>query len=383
MNRSTDRILTTHVGSLPRPADLIALYQRGATGPELDACLDRSVHDVVRLQTQAGIDVVNDGEHAKPVRGETDYGAWLVYASARMGGFEPRPLAPQLFPGKDRADFRAFYEVHAAETGESSRPIELVCTGPVTYMGQEQVARDAARLKAALDGASVKDAFIPVVSAVSLECLQPNEYYKTQEEYAWALAEALKQEYEAVARTGFILQVDEPGTFNMWDFRFALADDLASFRKFAEARYEMLNYSLSNIPEEQIRVHSCWGSWHGPHASDIPLEKIIDLVVKIKAGAHVIEAANVRHEHDWKVWRDAKLPEGRILIPGVVSHATNLLEHPEVIADRIIQYANVVGRENVIAGTDCGLGGRIHPQLAWAKLKALSEGAALASKRLW
>ena len=381
MNRSTERILTTHVGSLPRPSRLVDSFRAGP-GPQLESALQESIHDVVRRQAQAGIDVVNDGEFSKPVIGEVDYGAWMNYVAARMTGFEVRPLHGEIFPGKDRADFQTFYEDMADTWGER-RPFEVVCTGPVAYRGQAEIAADIARFKAGLQGASVSDAFMCIVSPTSLESLQPNLHYERQEDYAWALATAMREEYRAVADAGLILQVDDPGIWVVWDFWYAQDRTLEDFRRFAELRIEMLNFALEGIAPEQIRYHACWGSWHGPHSTDVPLRDIADLILKAKVGAYCLEAANVRHEHDWKVWRDMGLPKDRMLIPGVVSHSTNLLEHPEVVADRIIQYAKVVGRENVLAGTDCGLGGRVHPQLAWAKLESLAKGAAIASRELW
>ncbi|MEP7245872.1 MAG: cobalamin-independent methionine synthase II family protein [Gammaproteobacteria bacterium] len=376
-------MLTTHVGSLPRPPELVAAYRRGS--PEsaaLEPLLRQSVSDVVRKQQQIGIDIVNDGEFGKPVQDAVDYGAWMNYVSARMSGFEVRVQQTGMFPGKDREDFNEFYKIQAIETGEI-RPVEVICTGPITYTGHAALQRDIGNFRAALGGKGEGDAFVPLVSPTSLESLQPNEYYKTAEEYAWALAAAMKEEYEAVAKAGFIVQVDDPGIWVLWDFWFAQAKTFAEFRRFAEARVEMLNFALKNIPQEQIRYHVCWGSWHGPHSADAPLRDIVDLILRVKVGAYCVEAANVRHETDWKVWRDCGIPDDRILIPGVVSHSTNLLETPELIADRLVQYASIVGRENVIAGTDCGLGGRVHPQIAWAKLKALVDGAALATKQLW
>jgi 5-methyltetrahydropteroyltriglutamate--homocysteine methyltransferase len=287
-----------------------------------------------------------------------------------------------MFPGKDREAFKDFYRIQAIETGEI-RPVEVVCTAPIKYTGHAAVQRDIENFRAALGGKGMSDAFVPLVSPTSLESLQPNEYYKTADEYAWALASAMKEEYEAVAKAGFIVQVDDPGIWVIWDFWFALDKTFADFRRFAESRVEMLNFALSNIPQEQVRYHVCWGSWHGPHSTDAPLREFVDILKRLNVGAYCVEAANVRHATDWKVWRDVGLPEGRILIPGVVSHSTNLLETPELVADRIIQYASVVGRENVIAGTDCGLGGRVHPSIAWAKLEALVEGAALATRKLW
>jgi 5-methyltetrahydropteroyltriglutamate--homocysteine methyltransferase len=383
MNRSEKRILTTHVGSLPRPSNLVAAYRDEPMGsPRLDAVLKDSVRDVVQQQLASGIDVVDDGEFGKPVHGEVDFGAWMTYLASRMQGFEIRHQQTGMFPGKDREDFHDFYCTHAVEIGEI-RPVEVVCTGPVRYTGQADIQRDLANFHAALGDRGIADAFVPMASPTSLESLQPNEYYKTQEEYAWALAEAMREEYEAVAKAGFIVQVDDPGIWVVWDFWFAGKKSFEEFRRFAEVRIEALNHALSRIPQEQIRYHVCWGSWHGPHANDAPLSGFIDLLFRLRTGAYCVEAANVRHETDWKVWQEHKLPEGRILIPGVVTHSTNLLEPPELVADRIVRYAKLVGRENVIAGTDCGLGGRVHPSIAWAKLRTLAQGAELASRQLW
>jgi 5-methyltetrahydropteroyltriglutamate--homocysteine methyltransferase len=386
MRRSVDRILTTHVGSLPRPPSLVAAYRSEAPdSPALASVLRQSVNDIVQQQRQAGVDIVNDGEFGKPVQDAVDYGAWMKYVGARMTGFEIRMKQTGMFPGKDRADFNEFYKVHAVEIGEI-RPVEVVCNGPIRYTGHAAIQRDIENFRAALGGKGESDAFVPLVSPTSLESLQTNEYYKTADEYAWALANAMKEEYEAVAEAGFIVQVDDPGIWVLWDFWFALDKTFEEFRRFAATRVEMLNHALSRIPREQVRYHVCWGSWHGPHSADAPLRGIVDLILKVNAGAYCVEAANVRHETDWKVWRDhAKelKDQDKILIPGVVSHSTNLLETPELVADRLSRFAAAVGRENVIAGTDCGLGGRVHPQIAWAKLKVLADGAALASRELW
>ncbi len=386
MRRSVERILTTHVGSLPRPPSLVAAYRSEAPdSPALASVLRQSVNDIVRQQRQAGVDIVNDGEFGKPVQDAVDYGAWMKYVGARMTGFEIRMKQTGMFPGKDRADFNEFYKVHAVEIGEI-RPVEVVCNGPIRYTGHAAVQRDLENFRLALGGKGESDAFVPLVSPTSLESLQPNEYYKTADDYAWALANAMKEEYEAVAEAGFIVQVDDPGIWVLWDFWFALDKTFEEFRRFAATRVEMLNHALSRIPREQVRYHVCWGSWHGPHSADAPLSGIVDLILKVNAGAYCVEAANVRHEMDWKVWGDhAKdlKDKDKILIPGVVSHSTNLLETPELVADRLLRFAAVVGRENVIAGTDCGLGGRVHPQIAWAKLKVLADGAALASRELW
>lgn len=383
MKRSEQRILTTHVGSLPRPAELIGAYRTEALdSPRLVQTLQAAVRDVVRKQVDIGLDIINDGEFGKPVQDEVDYGAWMKYVGTRMEGFEIRQHETGMFPGKDREDFHDFYSKQAIETGEI-RPVEVICTGPIRYTGHAAVQRDLHILRVALGDRDARDTFVPMASPTSLESLQPNEYYQTQEEYAWALAEAMKEEYEAVAKAGFIVQIDDPGIWVLWDFWFAGKKTFEEFRRFAEVRVETLNHALANIPQEQIRYHVCWGSWHGPHSADAPLSGFVDLLLRIKTGAYCIEAANVRHEADWKVWRDHKLPQDKILIPGVVTHSTNLLETPELVADRLVRYAQILGRENIIAGTDCGLGGRVHAQIAWAKLNALVDGAALASRQLW
>jgi 5-methyltetrahydropteroyltriglutamate--homocysteine methyltransferase len=223
---------------------------------------------------------------------------------------------------------------------------------------------------------------MPAVSPATLQII-PNEHYANAEDYTWALAEAIGEEYKAIVDAGFVLQIDDPAIVDIYDWWFSLKDDMAGYRKWAEFQVEALNHALRGIPDDRIRYHICWGSWHGPHKTDVPLKDVVDLLLKVKAQAYSVEAGNVRHEHEWKVWKDTKLPDGKLLIPGVVSHATNVLEHPEVIADRLLNYASAVGRENIIAGTDCGLGGRVHAQLAWEKLRALREGADLASKQLW
>jgi 5-methyltetrahydropteroyltriglutamate--homocysteine methyltransferase len=393
MKRSDGRIITTHVGSLPRPAGLIELFSQDAKDDVLLPQITRAVGDVVGKQTDIGIDVVNDGEYGKAMRSSADTGAWWSYIYPRLGGFDLRQAvlekgrAAWTFGSKERREFAEFYADYGAGMGSpsatsSNRMLGLACTGPVKYTGQALIGRDTQNLKAALAGSAAADAFMTSVSPATLQIL-PNEHYASQEEYTWALADVIREEYEAIVHAGFILQIDDPAIVDIYDWWFSLKDDLAGYRKWAASQVEALNHALRNIPEERVRYHICWGSWHGPHKTDVPLKDVVDLLLKVKAQAYSVEAGNVRHEHEWKVWRDTKLPDGKLLIPGVVSHATNVLEHPEVIGDRLINYANVVGRENVIAGTDCGLGGRLHHQLAWEKLRALVEGAELASKQLW
>ncbi len=400
MKRSTSWILTTHVGSLPRPSDLVELYRDDAHDSRLQPRLRSATTEVVRKQAECGIDIVNDGEFGKAMRRALDFGAWWSYVYDRLVGFELREerakqgRAAWTFGSKERREFAEFYAEEAssaqsaatsqgAKAGSSSaRMYGLACTGPVKYAGQAAIRRDVDNLKAALGGVRIEEAFMTAVSPATLQIL-PNEYYKSSEEYTWALAEAIREEYKAIVDAGFILQIDDPALVDLYDWWFSLKGDMAGYRKWAEFQVEAVNHTLKGIPEDRVRFHICWGSWHGPHTGDVPLGDIADLLIKVKAQAYSVEAGNVRHEHEWKVWKDIKLPDGKLLMPGVVSHATNLVEHPEVVADRIVHFARIVGRENVIAGTDCGLGGRVHPQLAWAKLGALAEGAKLATAQLW
>ena len=394
MKRSIGRIVTTHVGSLPRPNDLVELYRDNAPESTLLPRLKSAIADVVRRQADSGIDIVNDGEFGKAMRRSVDFGAWWSYVYDRLSGFELRQevakkgRAAWTFGSKERKEFAEFYAEEAGmgsagQAGTSSaRMYGLACTGPVKYTGHAVIQRDVQNLRSALGGARVEEAFMTAVSPATLQIL-PNEHYKSREDYTWALAEAIREEYRAIVDAGFILQIDDPALVDIYDWWFSLDGDMAGYRKWAEFQVEAVNHALHGIPEDRVRFHICWGSWHGPHNGDVPLKDIVDLLIKVKAQAYSVEAGNVRHEHEWKVWKDTKLPDGRLLIPGVVSHATNVLEHPELIADRIIRFAQVVGRENVVAGTDCGLGGRVHPQIAWAKLVALAEGAKLASRELW
>jgi 5-methyltetrahydropteroyltriglutamate--homocysteine methyltransferase len=388
MRRSTGRILTTHAGSLPRPAELDdAVEQRGPGDPVFNEILTRSVTDVVRKQAELGVDVVNDGEMGKS--------GWTSYLSERLGGFEPRPIQSgqtMLAKGQDRTLFSEFYD-EATKQGAlwyradsrlrtPTAPTQWVCTSPVIYIGLDALKRDIQNFKAALSDLDVEEAFMPVAAPASVEPGRLNEHYPSEEAYVFALADALKAEYETIVEAGFVLQLDDAWITALWD-RMLPAVDVAQYSRYCALRIEALNHALGGIPEDRVRYHICWGSWHGPHATDIPLKEIVQLMLTIRAGAYVIEAANVRHEHEYHLWEDVKLPDGKVLIPGVVSHATNVLEHPELVAERIIRFAERVGRENLLAGTDCGLGGRVHPQLAWAKLEALAEGARLATSRLW
>jgi 5-methyltetrahydropteroyltriglutamate--homocysteine methyltransferase len=391
MKHSTDRILTSHAGSLPRPQGLIEVNQAKLEGRALDEKtyekrLQQAVDDACRKQAELGIDVINDGEFGKVTRGAIDYGAWSSYAWARLKGWEPgeaRAL-PALTGRRDRQKFADFYREHDATSFLSSSMLQgrpPVFTGPISYTGHAMVKRDIANFKGALAQVKAEEGFITSVAPGSFARRQ-NQYYKTDEEFLFALGEAMRTECEAIIDAGLVLQLDDPGLPDTWD----LANpepEVGEYKKFAMVRIEALNHALRGLPENMIRYHICWGSWHGPHSTDLPLASIVDMLLKVKAGAFSIEAGNARHEHEWKVWRDVKMPEGKLLIPGVVSHATNVLEHPELIADRILRFAGGVGRENVIAGTDCGLGGRVHEQIAWAKLEALSDRARLASKQLW
>jgi 5-methyltetrahydropteroyltriglutamate--homocysteine methyltransferase len=375
MKRSEDRILTTHVGSLIRPQALLDCAKEHVAHEPL---LRQAVTDIVARQARAGIDVVNDGEFGKS--------GWANYALERMTGFEPRPdtLYPAVWLGRDRARFADFM---AAEfpRGIHGTPGHA-CVDAITYRGEASVRRDLDNLKSAAAAAPVTEAFFTAVAPASVGYDARNEYYASERDYVFALAEALRREYLAIHSAGVVLQVDDAVLANMYDH--LASDSPRKYRQWAELRVDALNHALAGIPEESIRYHVCFGSWHVPHVADAALEDIIDLVLKVRAGAYSIEAANVRHEHEWRVWESVKLPPGKILIPGVVTHHTTTVEHPRLIADRIVNFARLVGRENVIAGTDCGFAQgetiqRVHPQVMWAKLESLAEGARIASNELW
>jgi len=374
----------------------MALYAADAPEEKLKPRLHAAVGDVVRQQALSGIDVANDGEYGKAMRSSMDFGAWWSYVYPRLEGFELRQeqakkgRAAWTYGSKERKDFAEFYAAEASaaasaarQTGSSTATLYgLTCTAPVKYVGHAAVKRDIENLAAAVRATPVEDAFLTAVSPATLQIL-PNTYYKDAEHYTWALAEAIREEYKAIVDAGFILQIDDPALVDIYDWWFSINDDIAGYRKWAALQVEALNHALQGIPEDRVRFHICWGSWHGPHKGDVELKDVVDLLLRVKAQGYSVEAGNVRHEHEWKVWQSTKLPDGKIIIPGVVSHATNVLEHPELVADRIVRFAKVVGRDNVIASTDCGLGGRVHPQIAWAKLGALAEGARLATKQLW
>ena len=386
MKRSMDRILTTHVGSLTRPVEIIDGMRARVNRADYDeakftADLSKGVADVVRQQAEVGVDVVSDGEYGKS--------GFAAYINERLGGYERRVGSGEsgVSRGKDRRDFADFYREYDRLT-RTHRPVSAkwVCTAPITY-DPTLVQIDIANFTAALAGVNVTEAFMPVAAPITVETDRPNEYYPSQEAYLYAIADALKQEYKAVVDAGFLLQLDDPWITARWD-QLLPNIDVQEFQKFCEARIEATNYALADIPRERIRYHICWGSWHGPHSTDIEIKHLQPLLLKVKAGAYLFEAANVRHEHEWTVWQNVKLPDGAVLIPGVVTHATNLIEHPELVAQRIVRLARLVGRENVMAGTDCGFSqgpfsAKVHPSIQWAKLKSLVEGAALASKELW
>ena len=383
MKRSNTRILTTHVGSLIRPLDLLEASRaaRGQGGEHLaqySKVLKDAVAGVVKQQAQIGIDIVNDGEYGKS--------SWAAYVLDRMTGFERRfdQLRPVPWMGRDLERFpdAILQEMPSAVKG---RPTEA-CIGPVAYKDDGSATRDCANLKTALTGVEVEEAFVTAVAPASTAYDGVNEFYKSDRDYIYAIADALRQEYRAIHASGLLLQVDDAVLANMYDHLVQQSPE--KYREWAELRVEALNHALEGIPEDRVRYHVCFGSWHIPHTADAPLENIIDLILKVKAGAYSIEAANVRHEHEWRVWEQKKLPAGKILIPGVVTHHTISVEHPRLVADRIIRYANLAGRENVIAGTDCGFAQaegyqRVHPSVMWAKLATLVEGAQLASQELW
>jgi 5-methyltetrahydropteroyltriglutamate--homocysteine methyltransferase len=400
-----ERILATHVGSLIRPPELLTFLAAKESGKPYDEaayeeCLRQAVGDVVDRQVEVGIDVVDDGEMGKS--------SWITYLYERVGGLEVRPVQltgeSTMPPSRDRQAFPGAYrqidkleETAVRESNNSvagggdgdGQPLGAFgwfCTGPLTY-DRTALDRDVANFKAALAGHDEIEGFLPVVAPASTYWLQ-NEYYDSDEAFVFALADALHEEYKAIVDAGLLLQVDDAVLMHEADSMMSLGQSWDDYRRWAELRIEALNHALRGLPQDRIRYHVCWGSWHGPHAFDPPLKDTIDMLLAVNAGSYAIEQANPRHEHEWRVWKEVKLPEGKKLIPGVVTHHTNVVEHPELVAQRLVRLASVVGRENVLAGTDCGFAQgafitRVHPEIQWAKLAALAEGAQLASRELW
>jgi len=380
MRRSAAKILTTHVGALPSPpttwGDKVA-----------DSVLRTAVRDVVAAQLAAGTDVVNEGEITKG-------GNWVTFINSRLSGFVGVPAEGTAALLRSSADWKEFDDFYAKALAggtlfeqTASAPVQTsgirdwICREPIRYTGLKALQREIDLLKGALGSHAASDAFLTTTAPASIEVGRKNEHYKSEEEFVYALAEALQVEYETIAKAGLNVQIDDAWLPALWD-RIGIEMGLPAYKRYCMLRVEALNHALRNVPEEQVRYHLCWGSWHGPHKHDIPLADLVDVMLKVKAQAYLFEAANARHEHEYTLWERVKLPAGKILAPGVVTHATPIVEHPELVSQRIQRFARLVGRENVIASTDCGLGLRCHPQIAWAKLEALSEGAALASKAL-
>jgi 5-methyltetrahydropteroyltriglutamate--homocysteine methyltransferase len=381
MKRSTERILTTHAGSLPRPEDLLnSLLEGGAHAFDSAAGAERlrqAVAEIVGKQTELGIDVVSDGEYGKP--------SFVAYVNDRLGGIAVDKDAPPRISWLDSREGKSFPEFYA--TGSGVHPFaRMSCVAPLTYVGQSQLNRDIDNFKAALQGAPATEAFMPAISPANVEDWLWNAHYKTQEEYLFAIADALHEEYRTITEAGLLLQIDDPRLITYWIRHPDI--DLAECRKWAQIRVAALNHALRGIPREKVRFHTCYGINMGPRVHDMELKDIVDLILQINAGAFSFEAANPRHEHEWQVWQNVKLPDGMLLIPGVISHTTVLVEHPELVAQRIERFARVVGRENIIVGSDCGFATfagskELHPTIVWAKFESLVAGARIASERLW
>jgi 5-methyltetrahydropteroyltriglutamate--homocysteine methyltransferase len=396
MKTSTDRILTTHVGSLPRPESIKTLLRARLSGQtvdetELAALVNEAVAEVVHQQVEVGLDVISDGEMGKV--------SFLGYAETRLTGFVPLAIDAPEVPSSNlggawtrrldtRREWRAFREYYQEYLPRAMPPAAppSVCQGPIAYQGEVMLERDLANFKAALQGVSVEEAFVPAIAPAMVGRGQ-NQYYPSDEAYVFAIAEALRTEYRAIVDAGFILQIDDPGLGETWDMMIP-APPLEDYRRLQARNIEALNHALDGIPEDRVRYHLCWGSWQGPHVHDLGLRDIVDLLLRVKAQAYSIEAATPRHAYEWRVWEDLKLPAGKVLIPGIIAHTTAVVEHPETVAERLMNFARLVGRERVIAGADCGFAQgamyqRQHPTVMWAKFQALVEGARLASERLW
>ena len=387
MKRSMERILTTHVGSLPRPPDLLDMIQAKERGEAFDGetfagRVKSAIAEVVKQQADSGIDIVADGEMGR-------FG-FIPYVNERLAGIEPRKNTSRTGNWSQSREYLAFpeyYQWAAQMPGMAGKapPTQWVCSGPISYRGRASLQRDIDNLQAALAGVACEEAFMPAVSPTNLANWNVNEHYNTDEEFRLALADALHEEYRAIVDAGLILQIDDPQLASHWAMHPEL--DLAQCRQWASASVELLNHALRGIPAERVRYHTCYSINMGPRVHDMELKHIVDIMLGVRAGAYSFEAGNPRHEHEWHVWESVKLPEGKVLIPGVITHASNLVEHPEAIAQRIARFAGVVGRENVIAGADCGFASfstscEVHPSVVWAKLAALGEGARLATREL-
>jgi 5-methyltetrahydropteroyltriglutamate--homocysteine methyltransferase len=382
MRRSSDRILTTHVGSLVRPEPLreaaAAARADADAVPTYQALVRDSVADVVARQGAVGVDIVNDGEYSKS--------SWSNYMLERLEGFEIRPhdRRPVQWMGKDRERFPELFAIEFPHFVNGA-PTQA-CVGPIRYRETDTIRRALADFNAALAQVEVEEGFVTAVAPASTAFDGVDEHYGSEEAFVEAIADALKAEYQEIHKAGVLLQVDDAVLANMFEALTSKSPE--QYQRWAGLRVDALNHALEGIPEDRVRYHVCFGSWHTPHTADAPLEAIVDLILKVRAGAYAIEAANPRHEHEWRVWRDVGLPDGKILIPGVVTHHTIVVEHPELVADRIVRFAEIIGRENVIAGTDCGFAQtekivRVPASVMWAKLEALAEGARIATKRLW
>src|ERR687891_2909314 len=403
MRDSRERILTSHAGSLPRPDELIEANRARETGGAPDeaafqAQLRAAVRDVVQRQKEVGVDVPGDGELGKAMGHRVNYRAWWSYSFNRLGGLElgttglydmparrSRPGEVVLTSFADRRDRLKFAAAYRdPDSGVSTGPratLWPVCVGAVTYTGHDAIQRDIANLKDALAAAGVEEGFMTSIAPASASRIE-NRHYRTDEEFLFACADAMREEYKAIVEAGLILQLDDPAIAENWDM-VNPEPTVADYQKFSMVRVEALNHAIRGLPEDRVRFHLCWGSWHGPHTTDIPMRDIVPVMLAVNAGAYSFEAGNVRHEHEWRGWQDVKLPDGKLILPGVVSHATNVVEHPELVAERIARFASGVGKDRVIASTDCGLGGRVHPQIAWAKLESLAPGAARAPPQPW
>jgi 5-methyltetrahydropteroyltriglutamate--homocysteine methyltransferase len=401
MKRSSDSILTSHAGSLPRPDDLIEVNALREAGKVDEASfqkkLTQSVADVVRRQVAAGITVPGDGEYGKSMGSKVNYRAWWSYSFERLSNLTIEDIDRDTMPvhrsspgntvlstfadRRDRERFKTAYGDPDSGITTGPRPMNWpFAVGPVKYSGQGAIAHDIANFKAALKANGVDEGFMTSIGPASCARIG-NRHYKSDDEFVFACADAMHEEYKAIVDAGLILQIDDPAIAENFD-QINPEPTFEEYRKFTEPKIEALNQALKGLPQDRIRFHLCWGSWHGPHMTDIPMKEIVGLMLRINAGAYSFEAGNVRHEHEWSVWKDTKLPDDKIILPGVVSHATNVVEHPELVAERIGRFAKLVGKERIIASTDCGLGGRVYPDIAWAKLETLAQGAAIASKQL-